>query len=95
MGLGNGLRNKLGEALAKKDFDLAKIYVSTTYAILTIVISVVALIFFIANFFIDWTIVLNTDQEMAKELTILAFIVFGFFFITFVIKLISIVLTAY
>jgi len=94
IGLGNGLRNKLAEALANKDYKLGKIYVSTTYAILTIVIGIVALIFFTANFFIDWTTILNTEKEMSKELTNLAFIVFGFFFLRFVIKLIGIVLTA-
>ena len=94
IGLGNGLRNKLGEALANGDYKMAKIYISTTYAILSIVITIVAVIFFVSNYFIDWTVILNTDQEMSTELSILAFIVFGFFFITFVIKLISIVLTA-
>src|SRR3970040_2909317 len=32
-GLGNGLRNNLAEAVAKKEYYLAKIYVSTTYAV--------------------------------------------------------------
>ncbi len=94
IGLGSGLKNKLAEALANKDYKLGKIYVSTTYAILTIVISIVAFLFFVANFYIDWTIVLNTDSNMSSELTNLAFIVFGFFFLRFVLKLISIVLTA-
>lgn len=94
IGLGSGLKNRLAEALAVKDYELGKIYVSTTYAILTIVISILAIIFFIGNFFIDWTVILNTDKELLDELTILAFIVFGFFFLRFVIKLISIVLVA-
>ncbi len=94
IGLGNGLKNKLSEALAKKDYDLARIYVSTTYAIITIVISVVAISFFIGNFFIDWTIVLNTDKAMSTELTTLSFIVFGFFFLRFVLQLIDNVIRA-
>jgi len=94
IGLGSGLKNKLAEALAKKDYELGKIYVSTTYAILTIVISILAVIFFVGNFFIDWTVILNTDKELLEELTNLAFVVFGFFFLRFVLKLISIVLVA-
>jgi len=94
IGLGNGLKNKLAESLAKKDYHLGRIYVSTTYAILTIVIGIVSLIFFIANFFIDWTLILNTPKEMISELTILSSIVFGFFFLRFVLKLIGIVLYA-
>ncbi len=79
IGLGGGLRNKLAEALAVKDYKLGKSYVSTTYAILAIVISAAAVIFFIANVFIDWTVVLNTDEELGPELSSLALIVFGFF----------------
>lgn len=94
IGLGNGLRNKLAEALAAKDYKLGKIYVSTTYAILTIVISLVAIVFFIANFFIDWTVILNTTRALAPQLSSLALIVFGFFFLRFVVKLIGTVLYA-
>ncbi len=94
IGLGSGLRNKLAEALAKKDFELGKIYVSTTYAILSIVIGIVAIAFFIGNFFLDWSKILNTDKALASQLSSLAFIVFGFFFLRFVVKLIGIVLYA-
>lgn len=94
IGLGSGLRNKLAEALAVKDYDLGKAYVSTTYAILTIIVSVLALVFFIGNTYIDWTIVLNTEKELAEDLSYLALIVFGFFFLRFVFQLISVVLSA-
>ena len=94
IGLGSGLKNKLAEALATQNYKLAKIYVSTTYAILSIVIGIVSIIFFVSNFFIDWTVILNTDKQMIFELTNVTFVVFGFFFLRFVIKLIDIVLTA-
>lgn len=94
IGLGNGLKNKLAEALALKDYKLAKIYVSTTYAILTIIISFVAILFFICNFYIDWTAILNTDKELANSLMYLANIIFSFFFLNFVLRLINTVLTA-
>jgi O-antigen/teichoic acid export membrane protein len=94
IGLGNGLKNKLAEALAQKKYELAKIYVSTTYGILSIIIFTISILFFIANFFIDWTIVLNTDAKYFDELKNLSFIVFGFFFLRFVLQLIGIILTA-
>ncbi|MCB0472385.1 MAG: oligosaccharide flippase family protein [Flavobacteriaceae bacterium] len=94
IGLGGGLRNKLAEALAVKDYELGRAYVSTTYAILSIIIGAVAIIFIIANFFIDWTVIINTDESLAEELSLLALIVFGFFFLQFVLKLVSIVLVA-
>lgn len=94
IGLGNGLKNKLAEALAVKDYELGKAYVSTTYAILSIVVGIIAVLFFIGNFFIDWTVLLNTDKRLTEELTTLTFIVFGFFFLRFVIKLINVILFA-
>lgn len=95
IGLGDGLKNKLAEALANKKYKLAKIYVSTTYAILSIITAVIAIVFFIANYyFLDWTLLLGLEESSMSELTTLASILFGFFFLTFVIKLISVVLYA-
>lgn len=96
IGLGSGLKNKLAEAVAKENYELGRTYVSTTYAILTIVISLVSIAFFLGSNFIDWTKVFNTsDKSLGPELSKLAYIVFGFFFIRFVIKLISDVLLAH
>lgn len=94
IGLGNGLRNKLAEALAVEDYELGKSYVSTTYAILGAIMFVLCLLFFFGNSFLDWSVILNTDKKLASELSNLALIVFGFFFLTFVFQLITIVLSA-
>ncbi|HEX9511595.1 MAG TPA: MATE family efflux transporter [Puia sp.] len=94
IGLGNGLRNKFAEALAKGEHEAARIYVSTTYAILTIIISAALLIFFCINPFLNWSKILNSPPDMAHELSILAMIIFVFFSIQFVLQLITTVLTA-
>lgn len=47
IGLGNGLRNKFTESVAKKKIILAKTYVSTTYAVLTIITSILFISFFL------------------------------------------------
>jgi O-antigen/teichoic acid export membrane protein len=94
IGLGNGLRNKFAEAVAKKKYKLAKIYVSTTYAIVTIIISIVLSSFLIVNPFLDWSLILNTSKTMREELSALALIVFAFFSIQFVLKLITTIVTA-
>lgn len=94
IGLGSGLRNKLAEALAVKDYKLGKIYVSTTYAILTIVILIVAVLFFLGNNYIDWPVLLNTNKNMAQELSSLSLIVFCFFFLQFIFQLIGVILFA-
>src|SRR5690349_15799284 len=59
IGLGNGLRNKLAEAIAKKDFALAKTYVSTSYAILSIIFLSALVLFGIINPFLKWDLYLN------------------------------------
>src|SRR6476620_8275245 len=49
IGLSQGLRNKFAEAKAKGDDTLAQVYVSTTYAILAIIFSIVWIVFLIVN----------------------------------------------
>jgi O-antigen/teichoic acid export membrane protein len=96
IGLGNGLRNRFAEAIARGNQTLAKTYVSTTYAILIIIISIVLILFYIVNIYIDWTIILNTgnDSVLKKELSYLAIVVFTSFGMTFVLNLISVILSA-
>ena len=94
IGLGNGLRNKFAEAVAGGKPELARTYVSTTYAILTIIIAIVLLIFFCINPFLNWAKILNTPADMVGELRLLALIIFGFFCIQFVLQLITTIITA-
>lgn len=94
IGFGNGLRNKFAEAMAKGEKELARTYVSTTYAILGIIIGIVLILFICINPFLNWAKILNTPAEMADELSILALIVFVFFCIQFVLQLINTILTA-
>lgn len=91
IGLGNGLRNKLTESLTRKDYDTAKKYVSTTYAILTIIIIVILAIYYIINRLIDWSTILNTPKEYAIELSKLALIVITLFGFRFILNTISII----
>lgn len=94
IGLGNGLRNRLAEALALGNKELARVYVSTTYAILSIIIGITALVFLTINPLLNWAKILNTSPEMNRELTFLAMIIFGFFFIRFVLQLLTMILYA-
>lgn len=94
IGLGNGLRNRFAEAKAKGQTEKARIYISTTYAILALIFGTVWLLFFIANFFIRWCSVLNAPSDMAHELSILALIVFSFFCMQMVLKIMNTVLIA-
>jgi len=94
IGLGNGLRNRFAEALASGKHHLAKTYVSTTYAVLSIIIGGVLILFYIINPFLNWSRILNTGEDIAfqTELSVLALIVFTFFCLQFVFKLITTIL---
>jgi len=91
IGLGNGLRNKLAQAFAIKDYNLGRKYVSTTYALLIGIFSIILFVFHIGNFFLNWNLILNTQSIANSELYILTSIVFSFFLIRFVVQLISVV----
>ena len=96
IGLGYGLRNRFAEALATGKEKLARVYVSTTYAILSLIIAGLLILFYIINQFINWSVILNAGNDVSfqKELNILALIVFTFFCLSFVFKLITTILTA-
>ncbi len=94
IGFGHGLRNRLAESLAENNLKLAKKYVSTTYAILAIIITVMIIIFLLVNPFLDWTYILNAPPNLANELSRTASIVFLFFCLQFLLKLLGTVFTA-
>lgn len=94
IGLTQGLRNKFAVAKAKGEDDLAQIYVSTTFAILAIIFSFVWLLFLIINNFLDWPSILNVPVEMKNEVSTLAIIVFSYFCIQFVFRIINTVIVA-
>lgn len=89
IGLTQGLRNKFAEAKAKGEDSLAQIYVSTTYAILAGIFFLVWLIFLVTNHFLNWTHILNVPEKMYSEVSTLAIIVFSYFCIDFVLRIIS------
>ncbi|MCD4744725.1 MAG: oligosaccharide flippase family protein [Bacteroidales bacterium] len=94
IGLGNGLRNRLTEAIAKNDTQLAKTYVSTTYAILGMIFILLIVAFLMVNHFLNWQKILNTTAIETSELAIVAKIVFVFFIFRFFFKLIGTILMA-
>jgi O-antigen/teichoic acid export membrane protein len=91
IGLGNGLRNKLTEALSLGDKERAKTYVSTTFAFLFLIMIIFFIIFFFVNFSLRWDIILNTPSYMAKELVTIVNIVVAFFCMQFIFKTVGII----
>ncbi len=94
IGFGNGLRNKFSEAITNRKYKLARIYVSTTYAILSIISGIMLILFLCINPFLNWATILNTPQYLAGELSIVAIVVIVFFCMQFVLQLVIMVLSA-
>lgn len=94
LGLGNGLRNKFAEALAQNNHELARKYVSTTYALIMVITGIIYGFFLLINPFLDWSFILNTGHELKQELSLLSLIVFTFFVLRLIFCLINTVLIA-
>ena len=88
IGLGNGLRNKFAEAKAVGNYEKAQSFVSSAYFTISSISIGLVLIFLLLNFFLDWTSVFNTKLSLKKDLTILLPIIFTFFALQLIVKLV-------
>ncbi len=95
IGLGHGLRNKLAEAMAKDEWEKAKVYVSSTYAILGVIFVGILILFFTVEPWLNWQTILNTQSVDIKELRLVAIATFSFFCINFILRLIDSIFYAY
>lgn len=94
IGLSQGLRNRFAEAKAKNDDSIAQVYVSTTYALLGIIFFIIWILFLVFNNFLNWSKILNVADTMRSEVSLLAVIVFTYFCLSFVLKIITTILLA-
>lgn len=95
IGLSNGLRNKLAEAISKNNVKRAQVYISTSYAMLSIISITLFLIFIFGNQFIVWHKIFNTDPLLEDEINSLLLIAFTFFCLKFVFQLLNSILLAH
>jgi O-antigen/teichoic acid export membrane protein len=91
IGLGNGLRTKLSEKIAKDKYDEGRIYVSTTYFILIFIFGAFLIFFHIVNPFIPWQNILNSTLISAKELYLLTSVVITFLIFRFVVQIVAVI----
>ena len=89
LGLGHGLRNRYAECKAQGNTQLAKHYVSTSYAVFSVIFISLFLIFFIVNSFLDWQSFLKITQLKNEQLQYLMLILVGFFCLTMIFKVIN------
>jgi O-antigen/teichoic acid export membrane protein len=94
IGLGNGLRNKLTEALSLGNIEKAKIYVSTTFAVLFLIMAVFFVAFISMNPLLNWSTILKTPPEAIHGLSAIVIIVFAFFCLQFIFKTVGVIFIA-
>ncbi|RYE13434.1 MAG: LPS biosynthesis flippase [Rickettsiales bacterium] len=94
VGLGNGLRNKLSQTNALKQFKRSRVYISSTYAILTVVSIVIYLLFFTLNSFVSWSKILNISIATISNINQIVLLFVAFFCLQFILQIINVVLTA-
>lgn len=94
IGLTHGFRNRFAEAKAKGDIETARVYVSTTYASLSIMFIIMMLAVTILDLFIDWSDILKIDASYKDELSRVFFIIVSFFGLHFVLATFTTMLTA-
>ena len=64
IGLGNGLKNKLAHSYALNQPEEMNKYVSTTYAVMSIIAGIFFVGFYSASFFFDWNKILNIPASL-------------------------------
>jgi O-antigen/teichoic acid export membrane protein len=89
LGIGNGLRNRVSESIAKNKMENVKIYISTGYIAITAFAICFCLIFFIASEYIPWGRVFNTVSVDSDELKFTVDISMFFILVNFVFSIIN------
>lgn len=89
LGLGNGLRNKLVEAIVKKNVEEERRLISTTYVSLSVIALLITGIYICIMPFIQWDDILNVSIIYREELKTLGLIIVIMFSLQFVLQLIN------
>lgn len=94
LGFAHGFRNRFAEAKAKSDIKLAREYVSTTYAVLLLLFSVILLITLVVNKYLNWSGILHIDAMYNEELHIVFGLLACFFCLNIVASIFTTMLMA-
>ncbi|MDE6255383.1 MAG: MATE family efflux transporter [Muribaculaceae bacterium] len=89
VGLGNGMRNKLAQAMAADDKEKGKIYVSTTFFMLIILMGILILAGTVAEPFVNWYSVLSTTPSEVGSLDKIVYLTFLIYCLNFIFKFIG------
>lgn len=84
VGIGHGLRNKFGEAIAVQDDEKAVHYVSTAYFFLGILVFLLTVLLLALNFSLPWAAWMTIDPALHEEVRLLGAIIIIAFGIRFI-----------
>lgn len=94
IGINNGLKNRLAEALAKEDYELGKKYVSTTYAVLTLIFIPLATVLLLVASHLNWSSLLNLPKIYGESILLSIYILITYFCFNFIFSTINVVILA-
>lgn len=89
IGLGNGMRNKLAIAIAKRDTERGRYYVSTTFFMLGLLMLAIVFVGSALEPFIDWYSILNATTSSVPHLNQIVYLSFAIFCFNFIFKIIG------
>ncbi len=94
IGIGNGLKNKITEAIAKNKNNDVKAYITTAYLTMGFIcLSILILLYFISNF-VNWQLIFNITDLTNQYLKNVIHITLFFFIINFWLSLINQILNS-
>lgn len=87
IGLGNGLRNKLTESLSNNQLEDSREYISTAYAAMGIIVSILLVVLMLIVPNLNWQNIFNTKSISNAKLINLVVVVLVFFLGNFILSL--------
>ncbi|MFD2937237.1 lipopolysaccharide biosynthesis protein [Spirosoma flavum] len=94
IGIGNGLKNEIAYSIAIKDEGHIKKYISTSYAVLTIISLGIFTIFFSISYYLDWNKIFNISYKENINIYPILLIFVGYLCLQFVLQLIDAIISA-
>lgn len=95
VGFTHGLKNRLNECLARKDYEKGKSLVSTTYAIMFIIFVPLSTLLIVASPWIDWCGILNVDSSNQEVILKTMQVLFVFIALQMIVNVFVTIVAAY
>lgn len=94
LGIGNGLRNRIAESLAKNNTYEASKYIDSGYTVIGIIVLILWILITVASYFLSWQFIFNTKVVSESTLRVTVQIVGFFILFNFWVGLITAILGA-